>query len=239
MPKAKSTQVITHRIELQTTERDTLQAALAGKFVTNTVSATGDLFRGIGAAIAPFSGAITALAVLWIADRSIEDVIDAARTAGERRKQELEEGFHDDGILLLQRVSAWLAAKYAEGGWDAICPPTQTGKEDLALELAAMSGMFAGLGWAINPQNPNALLDPHGHNFPSNPLGDVVAPEWFISNVLSVFLNTVCDPNNVMARTNDPVDLWSEFYTVTQYGQDRYYHGQQTYPGPIKWFFGW
>jgi hypothetical protein len=79
MPKAKPDQVIVHRLELQQSERDAMEAALAGRFVTNGISAVGTVLGGLGAALVPFSGAITALAALWIADRTIEEVVESVK----------------------------------------------------------------------------------------------------------------------------------------------------------------
>lgn len=76
MPKRKPCQVITHRIELQETERAALEAALAGRFVTNAVGAVGSVFTGVGAALAPFAGAFSALTALWIADRTLPEIIE-------------------------------------------------------------------------------------------------------------------------------------------------------------------
>ena len=76
MPKAKPTQVIVHRIELQETERAAMEAALAGNFVTNAVGAAGSVFTGIGNLLAPFSGALTAIAGLWIAEKGAEAVLE-------------------------------------------------------------------------------------------------------------------------------------------------------------------
>jgi hypothetical protein len=78
MPKAKPNQVIVHRIELQQTEREALEAALAGRFVTNAVQATGSVLTGMGAVLAPFSGAFAAIAGLWIAEKGATALIDAA-----------------------------------------------------------------------------------------------------------------------------------------------------------------
>ena len=83
MPKAKPTQVIVHRLELQQTERDAFEAALAGKFLTNAVSATGSILTGMGAVLAPFSGALTAIAGLWIAEKGATALIEAAETTAE------------------------------------------------------------------------------------------------------------------------------------------------------------
>jgi len=130
MPKAKPTQVIVHRIELQQSERDALEAALAGRFVTNAVSATGSVLTGVGNFLAPFSGVFGALAALWIGDRTL----DAVRRDAEDRKIEIEEGYAEGKSVYDTIISAWLNTKYAEGGWDAVC--SQQTKIDL------MSGQF-------------------------------------------------------------------------------------------------
>jgi hypothetical protein len=83
MPKAKPTQVIVHRIELQETERATLEAALAGNFVTNAVSAAGSVFSGIGQALAPFSGVLTAIGAAYIAEKGISEIVEAAKVVKE------------------------------------------------------------------------------------------------------------------------------------------------------------
>ena len=86
MPKAKPTQVIVHRIELQESEREMLELAVAGNVVTNTVSAAGAIFTGIGSMLAPFAPAFGALTAMWIGDRTL----DAIRVDGEARKAEIE-----------------------------------------------------------------------------------------------------------------------------------------------------
>ena len=74
MPKAKPTQIIVHRIELQQSDRDTLEAALAGRFVTNAVGSVGSVLSGLGAALSPFGGALTAIATAWLADKALDEV---------------------------------------------------------------------------------------------------------------------------------------------------------------------
>ena len=83
MPKAKPTQVIVHRIELQETERATLEAALAGNFVTNVVSAAGSVLSGFGQALAPFSGVLTAIGAAYLAEKGISGAIASIETAAE------------------------------------------------------------------------------------------------------------------------------------------------------------
>jgi len=114
MPKAKPTQVIVHRIELQQSERDALEAALAGRFVTNAVSATGNVLTGVGNFLVPFSGVLTALAGVWIADRSIDQIVQD----GQNRKREAERSYEGTGAEVLSLVSSYLINSYADRGWN-------------------------------------------------------------------------------------------------------------------------
>lgn len=83
MPKAKPTQVIVHRLELQETERATLEAALAGRFVTNAVSAAGSVLSGFGQALTPFAGVLTAIGAAYLAEKGIQGVMDSVETISE------------------------------------------------------------------------------------------------------------------------------------------------------------
>lgn len=83
MPKAKPSQVIVHRIELQETERAALEAALAGRFVTNAVSAAGSVLSGIGQALVPFTGVLTAIGAAYLAEKGVSAVIEGVETAVE------------------------------------------------------------------------------------------------------------------------------------------------------------
>lgn len=208
MPKAKPTQVIVHRIELQQTEREALEAALAGNFVTNAVSAAGSVFTGLGNMLAPFGGALTAIAGLWLADKTLDEALDAARAHGEKTKERLEESFQEEGSKEIAYYSAWLSAKYGEGGWDAVC----AGRTEL-------------LGEYYNPTNPARAL---------------MGPQWFFDEFMR-FLANVCDPDNVMARSHNPSDLWAEWYDVEQYGKDAYYWAQQEVKKVAPWtkILGW
>ena len=124
MPKAKPDKVIVHRIELQETERATLEAALAGRFVTNAAQAGASLLSGIGAALSPFSGVLSTLAALWIADKSIEEIgqaidyvynlakSDKGMTALDTVRFHL---FNPNGNYTLCREWGWKA--YEKGGF--------------------------------------------------------------------------------------------------------------------------
>ena len=207
-PKARPTSVIVHRIELQETERATLEAALAGRFVTNAVGAAGSVFTGIGNLLAPFGGALTAIAALWIADRSLDEILEGAKDLGEKQKAKMEESFQDAGAKYISYYSAWLQSKFELGGWDEVC--------NSRVEL--MKDYY-------DPFNPTRTL---------------MGPQWFFDEFLR-FLTNVCDPNNVNARNENPVDLWAQWYSVDQYGQDAYYWAQQDVKKAAPWSkaLGW
>lgn len=190
MPKSKPTQTIVHRIELQETERAALEAALAGRFVTNAVSAAGSVLSGFGNMLVPFSGALTAIAGLWIADRTVEEVIENIRDKGEQVKQEREESYHEKGNLNMQRFNAWLIATYETGGWDAIC------NIDIVSE------------WLRDVRNP---------------LSPAFMPSWFVT-ICTNFLNIICAQSDGMKATQNPSELWADYYSIEQYGNDAYYH---------------
>ena len=116
MPKAKPDQVIVQRIELQETERATLEAALAGNFVNGLAMAGGNLLKGVGSALAPFQGALTALAALWIADRTIDEIADVIQETTTNVKlffnsREQADGTYADHV-------AWINVNYANSGFD-------------------------------------------------------------------------------------------------------------------------
>ena len=117
MPKAKPTQVIVHRIELQESERDMLELAVYGNFATNAVSAAGAVLTGIGNMLTPFAPALGALAAVWIGDRTL----DAIREDAERRKQGIIESYEEEAGIKIQALSTVLNQWYADGGWNAIC----------------------------------------------------------------------------------------------------------------------
>jgi len=117
MPKAKPSQVIVHRIELQQSERDMLEMAVAGNVATNAITAAGAVITGIGNMLRPFDRVLEALVVLWIGDRAL----DAVRADGEARKAEFEAEYAENKFGYDQMICAWLTMKYADGGWDAVC----------------------------------------------------------------------------------------------------------------------
>ena len=130
MPKAKPDQVIVHRIELQQSERDAMEAALAGKFITNGISAVGNVLGGLGQALVPFSGAISALAALWIADRTIDEIVDAVKETKEGVELLYDSAKQANGTY--SATVAWLNVNYANSGFDKI--PTSANSNELTTE---------------------------------------------------------------------------------------------------------
>ena len=116
MGKSKPSQIIVHRIEFQETERATIEAALAGRFVTNSAAAAGQVFHGLGNLLTPFAGAISALAALWIADRSIEEIIETVKSGKEAA--ELLYTSSKTGTSIYEHTVAWLTATYENTGFE-------------------------------------------------------------------------------------------------------------------------
>jgi len=94
-PTAKPTSVVLHRIELQKSERDMLEAAV----MTNAIAKAG---QAAGALLAPFAGALTAIVAAYIAREGVGDIIDIARNKLAERELALANGY-----------AAYLAASYA------------------------------------------------------------------------------------------------------------------------------
>lgn len=128
MPKAKPDSVQVVRFELQERERDIAEGFILGNAAGNLMSGTGAIISGVGTAIGavlnPFSGAITALGALWIADRSFDEIMNTARTWGEQMKQDIEEQYaseYGDGYT---NVCTWLNTMWATGGWEYVMTHT-------------------------------------------------------------------------------------------------------------------
>jgi hypothetical protein len=71
VPRAKPTEVIVHRIDMQPALKESVDAYLAANALTNALSAAGGLFTGVLAAFAPALGGIVAA---MIAKEGIEEI---------------------------------------------------------------------------------------------------------------------------------------------------------------------
>ena len=163
MPKAKPTQVIVHRIELQQSERDMLELAVAGNVATNAVSAAGAFFSGVGNMLAPFAPAFGALAALWIGDKTL----DVIRSDAEQRKEEIEQEYASNKSVYDSIIAAGVSSKFAEGGWEAVC------SRESRIEL--VRGQY----------------NPFGSAETMTGLGRPI-PNWYLTQLLR-FLDTVCN----------------------------------------------
>jgi hypothetical protein len=201
IPKAKPTQVIVHRIELQETERATLEAALAGRFVTNGVSAAGSVLTGMGNFLAPFSGAITAIAALWIAGRSWDEIMGAAGGAGSELKEYTESELTASGIPYYTAFTSWLNSLNQFTGQAGICAAFDAGEI---------------------PQGANGIA------VIPVPAFSMDVPGFFVKR-MHQFLTMYCAASADDTRLNDPVGWWMEFYPATNYGSEYYYWTQYTF----------
>lgn len=124
-----------------------MEAALAGRFVTNALSGAGSILSGIGSALAPFQGALTALTAVWIADRSwdeitakvLDPIIDLlqapvlAKYAGD-----------------YQMIVAWLTAQYSSQGWGFL--QADNSSVDAYMNSAEGQSQIWRDGVAVHPQ---------------------------------------------------------------------------------------
>ena len=76
MPKRKPTQVITHRIELQQSERDLLESALIGNGMIRTVDALAPVFTAFADPVKLY-GLLTLLEAMGVLDTPVPTLIDA------------------------------------------------------------------------------------------------------------------------------------------------------------------
>jgi len=108
MPKAKPTQVIVHRIELQEKERDALDAYIAGSTVKNIVVPTA-IVAGVGAA-----GYIGYKALKQAYDWG-EDAIDQAQDSfrewsADPKRQGIKEGIKVTPLGKFFEVGKWFVS---------------------------------------------------------------------------------------------------------------------------------
>ena len=119
-PKAKPDTVQVVRVELQERERDLAEGFLLGNVTSNLMSGAGAIISGVGVAIggilAPFSGAITALAAVWVADRTMDEILDYASESGKKLKEKAEARFANEHGEGYTAIAAWLSSMGSYGG---------------------------------------------------------------------------------------------------------------------------
>jgi len=203
MPKAKPDQVIVHRIELQETERATLEAALAGKFVTNAVGAAGSVLTGMGAALAPFTGAITALTAVWIGTKSWEElrdnILDPLIDVIQRPLIERYAGDY-------QMIVAWLTTQYSTQGWDFL------NTDNTSHEAYMNSAEGTSLLWRYQTYNHPTLGEPPVQTWAHY----ATMPSWLV-NRFDTFIWTMKQPSAGDKSLKSPAEWWVQFYTYAEF----------------------
>ena len=101
MPKPKPTEVIVHRIDLQPSIKDSLDAFLIGKTATNAL-------QGVGSVLSAFGPALGAIAAAWIAKEGIEGAFDAVTDIIEKKADEIVESKYGDELQKYQLVCSTL-----------------------------------------------------------------------------------------------------------------------------------
>jgi len=223
MPKAKSDQVITHRIELQSTERELLETAIlanaASKSLQGIATGLGTAIAGLGQMIAPAMGA---LAAWYIADKTFDEI----REIGERQKREAEEDLIESYSGTYGAIVAWFSARSIT----EICSE-------------AVENGVAGWTWSPNDSRWFApeLVDDLSVNNPVQVMifgddipgiGEPKIPNWLAAQIAE-FINGICNPSNAAYRESlgnhsDIGQLFAAFYPLDRFGRDSYYYIQRT-----------
>lgn len=247
MPKAKPDQVIVHRIDLQPSVKDLGEGLVLGNAVGNALSGAGALIGGVGTAIGgilrPFGGAVTALAALWIADRTFDEVLDAAAKHGDAIKRSREENYASEYGEGYTNVVTWLGNLYAVGGlshveevtrtFRNISGPTNWGMRDSTMmsDLTMRSfnyGDYEFSGFNQLTQNGEEEVGP--------------APN-FLWVKLAQFLHMLFPPGFDNSVDNieknwegSMVEAFKAFYPFTNFGPDFYYYdGGSPFEGKVSW----
>ena len=209
-PKAQPTQVIVHRIELQQTERDTLEAALAGRFVTNAVSATGQVFTGLGNLLSPFRDVFTAIGALWLADKTLDQIKETWDASIEAGQSWIANRY---GAGDYEEICAFLNAQYSQGGWDQLLEgdPMQMEGAEFQSAVWRTGAYYTNAGYYY-PQN-GGLSGP----FASNPRAGTM-PQWLIDR-FDIFINGFASTPRPQWESSNPATLWESFMPYSEYEQ--------------------
>lgn len=214
MPKSKPDQVVVHRIELQKSERDALEAALAGRFLTNAVSSVGSVLTGIGSMLAPFTPAFGAIAAALIAERGVS----AVAAAGESIVEDIIVNNEIERSGGYQTVVSWLQAQYDDGGWEQIINGTYPNGYQFQLEMW-QTGYFRipfsnPPEFWVDPNSPEAAMVARIGGFPPRQ----TRLPGFLCDRFAIFIQTIRTSAGDYTQSN-PVDLWVEFFPYDDYRQ--------------------
>ena len=210
MPKAKPTQVIVHRIELQQSEREALEAALAGRFVTNAVSAAGSVFTGLGNLLTPFTGVLTAIGALYLADKTLDEIKEKWDDSIQWGQSWLANRYGGDYEL----IPAFLNSQYAQGGWDQLLngDPMQMQGAEFQSAIWRTGSYLAPDGGYYHPQN-GGLSGPFSSNSRAGTM-----PQWLVDR-FDIFIYQFRTVPRSQWENRNPANLWEEFMPFSDYEQ--------------------
>ena len=216
MPKAKPDKVIVHRIELQETERATLEAALAGRFVTNAAQAGASLLSGIGAALSPFTGAFQILAGAWVAGRTWDEIVEVILDpiVDELQRPVLEKYAGDYAMIV-----AWLNAQYASAGWDFLGQDYSSHDAYFATS-EGVSTLWRGnyeqsYGWKKLGDLPVGTYQWVSGTY-SKANKRYQMPGWLVDR-FDAFCYTMKQPTAASREEKTPAEWWVQFYTYAEF----------------------
>lgn len=212
MPKATPDQVIVHRLELQQTERDALEAALAGRFVTNAVSGIGDVLTGLGNMLKPFEGVLTAIGALWIADRTLDEIKEAWDTSIAMGQSWIANRYGGD----YETIPAWLNSQYSMGGWDQIFERDYTTGNG-----AEVQSQIWRQGYYLADGNRWGWRGPEFRQISNTGTSDgsgVPLPQWLVDR-FDIFIYTLRQSPRSSWENENPATLWEQFMPYSEYEQ--------------------
>lgn len=223
MPKAKSDQVITHRIELQNTERELIETAIlvngASRSIVGIAQGIGAAVSGMGQMLAPAMGA---LAAWYITDKTIDEI----KELGERQKTGIEENLAESYEGTYGAIVAWMSATYQQRGYAGFCFTVQeAGVLDFEWEERNKNAFLPEIVDDLNYGNPV-----HDMIFGSEiaMAGESKIPNWFAARIAN-YLRMYCRNQFQLDPVTDPGPLFAQFYTLEEFGRDQYYYAQRTY----------
>lgn len=217
MPKAKPDKVIVHRLELQQSERDAMEAALTGRFVTGALQGAGNLLKGIGAALMPFQGALTALAAVYIADKSWdqlkEKVLDPII---EELQAPVLAMYAGDYAMIV----AWLNAQYANDGWNFLENPDYSSHDSFFATSEGVSALWRGKYDESYGYTKLGPLPVGSYQWVSGTYSDVHKeyrmPGWLVDRFDS-FIYTMKQPTASNKELQTPSQWWVQFYPYDEF----------------------
>ena len=210
MPKAKPTQVIVHRIELQQSEREALEAALAGRFVTNAVSAAGSVFTGLGNLLTPFTGVLTAIGALYLADKTLDQIKEAWDDSVQWGQSWIANRY---GAGDYEEIAAFLNAQYAQGGWEQLLDGDWEQMQGAEFQSAIWrtGSYYDGNGY-YHIQN-GGLSGPFSTNSRAGTM-----PQWLMDR-FDIFIAGFANTPRSQWETQNPANLWEQFMPYSEYEQ--------------------